>query len=158
MKYTSEQLKNFTILLASSPIVQIFAVRLLCSKRDRMKLFKLKHITASLYRWDPDEQTEFHTHGEAVGALGVLSGRMKEETLRKDVVLSRVIDADQSSSFDLGVCHRLTCVSQRPAVTLNIYSNDEGGIKEITTFEVNNEGKLLFRDGNPVPVASRRME
>ncbi len=146
---------NFAILLASSPIVQIMAVRLLCIKKDKMTIFKLGHIAAILIKWAPDERTEFHTHGESVGALRVMSGRIKEEIVLKGTVRRREIPADSCSTFERGDIHRLTCVSQRPTVTLHLYSNDEGGLKAITEYETDFSGELLFSNAAPIEALTR---
>jgi predicted metal-dependent enzyme (double-stranded beta helix superfamily) len=101
------------------------------------------HFEAWLICWHAGNDTGFHDHDRSAGAVGVVAGRVREETL---VVggepAVREVAAGGVFSFDATDIHRVLHLGDEPAVTLHLYSPPLG---RMGAYEVLPDGRLARR-------------
>jgi predicted metal-dependent enzyme (double-stranded beta helix superfamily) len=79
--------------------------------------------TVWLLCWMPGQQTGFHDHDGAAGAVAVARGAVAEERLRLGAApVRREFAAGASFAFDGAVIHNVAHAAGAPAVTIHAYS------------------------------------
>jgi len=102
-----------------------------------------EHVEAWLICWSEGNDTGFHDHDLSHGAVGVVAGRVREETL----VLGgepavREVCEGGVFSFDATDIHRVLHLGDVPAVTLHLYSPP---LRRMGAYEVLADGRLARR-------------
>jgi predicted metal-dependent enzyme (double-stranded beta helix superfamily) len=156
---TRTELRRLAELLACDLETRVLATQMIqfYSTEEKRMLTSEENLTAMLLKWQPGEQTQFHSHGKSIGVFRVLAGTICEETLEDYYVAAKDFDSTETSTFATGAVHRLTCISRVPAISLHIYANAPGGLDEITEYQTDPNGNLLLPGGKPVIARIRKM-
>jgi predicted metal-dependent enzyme (double-stranded beta helix superfamily) len=101
------------------------------------------HVEAWLICWSDGNDTGFHDHDLSHGAVGVATGRVREETLTLggDPAV-REVGPGGVFSFDATDIHRVLHVGDAAAVTLHLYSPP---LRRMGAYEVSPDGRLTRR-------------
>jgi predicted metal-dependent enzyme (double-stranded beta helix superfamily) len=77
-----------------------------------------------LLSWLPGQETGFHDHGHANGAVIVAEGQLREQTatVGRTQVASRVLQAGRFRSFGRQHLHSVSNISADPALSIHAYS------------------------------------
>ena len=140
--------------MASTLEVRILTMRLglFCAKEEKAVVQRDDVLLAVLMRWEPGERTDFHSHGDSIGVLRVLVGKMHEETWNGERVETQTLNASDSSDFAAGDIHRLTCTSAGRTVTLHLYANAPRGLQKMTRYATDAADALLLIKGHPTAI------
>jgi len=84
---------------------------------------RTEHVAVWLVRWRDGDDTGFHDHDLAAGAVAVVEGQVLEERLTLDgPTVARVAGAGDAFTVSVADIHRVSHVSGEPAVTIHAYS------------------------------------
>ena len=72
-----------------------------------------------LMSWLPAQETDRHDHGDATGALTLVSGTLTEHVLHRGTTLS--LSPGQTRVFGPGYAHHVRNLGPDPAVSLHVY-------------------------------------
>lgn len=101
------------------------------------------HVEAWVICWAHGNDTGFHDHDRSHGAVAVVDGRVREETLTLGGEPSvREVAAGGVFSFDATDIHRVLHAGDAPAVTLHLYSPP---LRRMGAYEVLADGRLARR-------------
>jgi predicted metal-dependent enzyme (double-stranded beta helix superfamily) len=117
------ELETFVAGLAARPELWIEHVVHDRDQRQYAELMRDRHLAVWLICWMDDQDTGYHDHDLAAGAVAVVSGRVREERLTiGGAPRRRVFSAGDRFSFSAADIHRVRHVGPDPAVTLHAYS------------------------------------
>lgn len=87
------------------------------------RLLEAEHATVWLLCWMPGQETGFHDHDGAAGAVAVVRGAVVEQRLRLGgAPAARTARAGDAFSFEGCVIHNVGHAAGAPAVTIHAYS------------------------------------
>lgn len=75
-----------------------------------------------LIGWAREQGADLHDHGESVGALTVVSGRLVEHRWAQDRLRARSLTAGHGATFPKAHVHDVINVEETPAVSVHAYS------------------------------------
>ena len=82
-----------------------------------------EHVNAWVICWSEDQDTGFHDHDESAAAIGVISGRVREDRLRLgEAPRSRTFGPGAIFTVPAVAIHRVLHAGDAPAVTIHAYS------------------------------------
>jgi predicted metal-dependent enzyme (double-stranded beta helix superfamily) len=117
------ELEAFVADLAAHPELWIDHVVHDPGRRQYTELLRDRHLAVWLICWMDDQDTGYHDHDVAAGAVAVVSGRVREERLTIGGGPRRqVFRAGERFSFSAADIHRVRHAGEDPAVTLHAYS------------------------------------
>jgi quercetin dioxygenase-like cupin family protein len=117
------ELEAFVAEVADRPELWIDLVKHDATQRVYEELLSEEHVTAWLICWMDDQDTGFHDHDVSCGAVGVVSGAVREERLAiAGPPRERVVRAGSSFHFGAADIHRVRHAGDDPAVTIHVYS------------------------------------
>lgn len=120
------------------PFVRADAGRRVCHP-----LLRAPNATVWLLCWMPGQQTGFHDHDGAAGAVCVVRGRVVEERLRLGTTpLRRVLRAGDRLAFSGSTIHCVGHAAGAPAVTVHAYSP---ALTRMGAYDVDATGELRRR-------------
>jgi predicted metal-dependent enzyme (double-stranded beta helix superfamily) len=146
---TPEALEELVTALGRSPWLWSEAIRFDLARRSYRLLRRTHGLEIALFGWAAGQETVYHDHGGASGAVFVCSGLLIESMLevREDkVVRERSISRWAESSFSFGpdYIHR---VRHEPAIgvalSIHVYT---AAAEEQTDYEVLGDGTLRALD------------
>jgi predicted metal-dependent enzyme (double-stranded beta helix superfamily) len=95
---------------------------------------------AWLLTWLPGQHTDLHDHGQASGAMLVLSGALEEQVAARagePLLRARPMRAGDGHAFGPHHVHRVLNLGTEPAVSLHVYSP---ALTAMTRYQVTAEG------------------
>src|SRR3954452_17633765 len=118
-------------------------VRLDGERRHCHPLVRSPFVTVWLLCWIPGQDTGFHDHDGAAGAVAVLQGSILEERLRVGgPPIEREHGAGSVFDFGSSVIHRVGHAKGEPAVTIHAYSP---ALRRMGAYDIDASGELLRR-------------
>lgn len=117
------------------PLVRVDTERRACHR-----LLDAPNATVWLLCWMPGQETGFHDHDGASGAVIVVHGAVTEERLRIGGSPSRrLARAGETFSFGGSVIHSVAHAEGGPAVTIHAYSPQ---LRRMGAYELGSDGTL----------------
>jgi predicted metal-dependent enzyme (double-stranded beta helix superfamily) len=115
-------------------------------RRQWRLMARTPDFDAWLIAWPRGGKADLHDHGHSTGAVSVVSGALVESTPRRDdagrlSLVRRELAAGATVGFGAGHVHDVTNVSDRPALSLHVYSP---ALTSMTFYEVAG-GELVVR-------------
>ena len=112
-------------------------------RRHCHPLLRSPFVTVWLLCWMPGQDTGFHDHDGAAGAVAVLQGSVLEERLRVGgPPIEREHAAGSVFDFASSVIHRVGHATGEPAVTIHAYSP---ALRRMGAYAIDASGELLRR-------------
>jgi predicted metal-dependent enzyme (double-stranded beta helix superfamily) len=102
---TLEELEEIVTDVGQSPWLWGHAVKFDPERRSHRMLYKTPHLEIALFGWAAGQDTVFHDHGGASGAVFVCSGRLVEDTIEAvdgQVVTQRTHGRRAETAFSFG--------------------------------------------------------
>jgi predicted metal-dependent enzyme (double-stranded beta helix superfamily) len=118
-------------------------VRADADRRACHPLLRTPAATVWLLCWMPGQDTGFHDHDGAAGAVAVLQGRVCEERLRLGAApLSSERGTGEVFTFGGSTIHRVGHAAGAPAVTIHAYSP---ALRRMGAYDFDERGELHRR-------------
>jgi quercetin dioxygenase-like cupin family protein len=116
------------------------------------RLIAEPHLTVWLICWMPGQDTGFHDHDGAAGAVAVVAGAIREDRLRFSAApVSVVHSVGDVLTFGPDDIHRVLHADGAPAVTIHAYSPE---LRRMGTY-VEGPGGILMRHAQDETVELR---
>lgn len=129
--------------LAADPSVWEPHVRLDAERRACHPLVRSAEATIWLLCWTPGQETGFHDHDGAAGAVAVVRGSVVEQRLRLGGSPSeREVGMGGSFAFEGWAIHNVRHGSGEPAVTIHAYSP---ALRRMGAYDFGPDGELRRR-------------
>jgi predicted metal-dependent enzyme (double-stranded beta helix superfamily) len=98
------------------------------------QLLRTEHVSVWLIRWTDGQDTGWHDHDLATGAVAVVEGQVSEERLTLGgPPLARVAGPGDAFTVSAADIHRVAHASGDPAVTIHAYSPP---VRRMGTYEI----------------------
>jgi Cysteine dioxygenase type I len=123
-RVSQDRMSALVASVVASPVCWSNLVRFDPVRRWYRQLELTEDYELWLLSWLPGQETGFHDHGDAVGALAVADGELCERTAMagRRRVVGNVLGAGQVRSFGRRHVHDLRNDSARPAVSVHGYA------------------------------------
>jgi hypothetical protein len=117
------ELERFVAELAAAPERWAHAVRHASDVRVYAQIWDDEEVNAWVICWSEDQDTGFHDHDKSSAAIGVISGKVREDRLRLgQAPRSQVLGPGSVFTVPSVAIHRVLHAATAPAVTLHAYS------------------------------------
>ena len=140
---STDQLLALAQRLAADPAAWEPHVRLDPDRRACHPLLKAPNATVWLLCWMPGQETGFHDHDGAAGAVAVVRGSVVEQRLRLGGEPGeREAGMGAGFAFDGSAIHNVRYAAGEPAVTIHAYSP---ALTRMGAYDVGPDGELRRR-------------
>ena len=90
--------------------------------RRPVRLLATDHYEAWVIGWTQGQGVELHDHGDSVGTLTVIEGRLDELVLDHGGLRRRPLVAGSTATLPAGLVHDVVAPRTAPATSLHVYS------------------------------------
>ena len=138
---------------ADDPSTWAHLVRTDAERRACQLLHEDPEVTVWLLCWMPGQETGFHDHDGAAGAVAVVGGRVVEQRLRLGgPARRREVGVGDAFSFSGSVIHNVGHAAGTPAVTIHAYSPK---LVRMGAYEIDDDGELRRQAFDERPLVLR---